>query len=286
MLGESTNPKMNMVFGRFDFTPETGELRRDGRAVRLQAQPAKVLAVLLDHAGRVTTRETLQREVWGGDTHVDFERGLNYCIAQIRSALGDSAESPQYIETVPKQGYRFIAPVSHPVAQHPGPPARTVPYRALAGFGILLILVFGGLSVAFNHAGTRQTIAVIPFYNETGRPELDPLAKALADTTVVRLATPERIRRVGVIGNAAALRNPFARADVQAAARTVGAGWVLVGQLKADGSGQRLVAHLIRVADMKHVWAHTYDSTLFSLEEQTRAAEAVAAAIVATVVTN
>lgn len=285
MLGESTNPKMNMVFGRFDFTPESGELRREGRPVRLQAQPTKVLAVLLAHAGEVVSRETLQREVWGADTHVDFERGLNYCIAQVRSALGDSAESPRYIETVPKQGYRFIGTVSYPELTVPTPPV-TSRYRVLGALGILLMLVFGGLSVAFNQSETRQAIAVIPFYNETGREDLDPVAKALADTTVVRLATPERMQRVGVIGNAAALRNPFARDDVQAAARDVGAGWVVIGQLKADGNGQRLVAHLIRVSDMKHVWAQTYDAPSFSLDAQARAAESAAASIVSAVVSN
>ena len=276
---------MNMVFGRFDFTPETGELRRDGRPIKLQAQPARVLAVLITHAGEVVTRETLQREVWGGDTHVDFERGLNYCIAQIRSALGDSAESPRSIETVPKQGYRFIAPLSRPEPSLPARPA-TFPYRAMAGLGILLSLVFAGLSVTLNYAGSRQAVAVIPFYNETGRPDLDPVAKALADSTVVRLATPERIRRLGVIGNAAALRHPFARADVQAAARKVGAEWVVVGQLQADSSGHRVVAHLIRVADMKHVWASTFDEPAFTLEAQTRTAESIAAAITHAVVSN
>ena len=275
---------MNMVFGRFDFTPETGELRRDGRPVKLQAQPARVLAVLLTHPGEIVTRETLQREVWGGDTHVDFERGLNYCIAQIRSALGDSAESARYVETVPKQGYRFTAPLLTPAVEAPARSRES--YRAMAGLVFLLVLVFGALAVTLQHGGTRQAIAVIPFYNETGRPELDPVAKALADTTIVRLATPDKIRRLGVIGNAAALRNPFARTDVQGAARKVGAEWVVVGQLQADSSGQRLVAHLIRVADMKHVWAHTFDEPAFTLEAQARTAESIAASITHAVVNN
>ncbi|CAN5876487.1 hypothetical protein BH18ACI5_BH18ACI5_03540 [soil metagenome] len=98
-------------FGVFQFSAASGELFRDGTPVRLQTQPAKVLAALVARAGQVVSREHLQREVWGGDTHVDFERGLNFCIAQIRTALGDSANAPRYIETVPTQGYRFIAPV-------------------------------------------------------------------------------------------------------------------------------------------------------------------------------
>ena len=87
------------------------ELTREGRPIRLQPQPARVLAILVGRAGEVVSREDLRSQIWNDGTHVDFERGLNFCIAQIRNALGDSAESPRFIETVPKRGYRFIAPV-------------------------------------------------------------------------------------------------------------------------------------------------------------------------------
>src|SRR2546430_2687231 len=94
-------------FGIFDFDPETRELRREGQTVRLQAQPAQVLEVLLQHAGEVVSRDTLRLAIWGTETFVDFDRGLNFCIAQIRAALGDSADSPRFIRTVPKKGYQF-----------------------------------------------------------------------------------------------------------------------------------------------------------------------------------
>ena len=109
-------------FGIFELAPDTGKLAREGVPVRLQPQPAKVLALLVRRAGEVITREDLRREVWGDGTHVDFDRGLNFCIAQIRTALGDSAESPRYLQTIPKQGYRFIAPV-RPAASRPPPRA-------------------------------------------------------------------------------------------------------------------------------------------------------------------
>lgn len=89
----------------------TGELRRNGAPLRLQPQPAKILALLIRHAGQIVTREDIVREVWGSDTFVDFEQGLNYAIRQIRSVLNDDAESPHVIETLPKRGYRFIAPL-------------------------------------------------------------------------------------------------------------------------------------------------------------------------------
>ena len=98
-------------FGLFDFDPDTGVLNREGVPVRLQPQPGRVLAILVTHAGEVVTRDALRQEIWNDGTFVDFERGLNFCIAQIRSALGDLAESPRFIETLPRRGYRFIAPV-------------------------------------------------------------------------------------------------------------------------------------------------------------------------------
>ena len=98
-------------FGLFELDVESGELRKAGALVKLRQQPGKVLAFLAGRPGRVVTREELQTQVWGGDTYVDFDQGLNYCIKEIRAALSDSAETPLYVETLPRRGYRFIAPV-------------------------------------------------------------------------------------------------------------------------------------------------------------------------------
>lgn len=98
-------------FGEFELATRSGELRKDGETIRLQPQPVKVLALLIANAGQLVTREEIQRAVWESETFVDFEHGLNFCIKQIRAALGDSAQSPRFIETLPRRGYRFIAPV-------------------------------------------------------------------------------------------------------------------------------------------------------------------------------
>ena len=262
-------------FGVFEFSPESGELLREGVRVRLQPQPAKVLALLVARAGALVTRDQLQHEVWGSGTHVDFERGLNFCVAQIRTALGDSADSPRYLETVPKQGYRFIAPVTGEGTELVRAPRRVGRYVAAA-----LILGFLGLAISRAIAGP-PTVVVIPFYNETGRPAFDAVAAGLGDGVVARLAAPERRRQLSAIGNAPVLRNPFARQDVQEISRKLGAEYLIVGQLKTDGASHRLIAHLIRVSDMKHLWANTYDDDRFSLEAQQRTAEAVAAAVAA-----
>ena len=98
-------------FGVFELDPARGDLRRSGRIVKLQPQPLKVLHLLASHPNQLITREDLQQQIWGNSTFVDFEHALNFCISQMRTALGDDAETPRYIETVPRRGYRFIAPV-------------------------------------------------------------------------------------------------------------------------------------------------------------------------------
>src|SRR5688572_9104192 len=110
------------AFGPFVFDSATGSLTKHGTPVRLQPQPARVLALLVERAGQLVTREELKHAVWSDGTHVDFERGLNFCISQIRAALGDSAEAPRYVETEPKRGYRFIGIAEgRPAAAQPTP---------------------------------------------------------------------------------------------------------------------------------------------------------------------
>src|SRR5438132_1393399 len=106
-------------FGDFEFDSLSGKLFRGGRTVKIQPQPLRVLAVLLERAGEIVSREHLRTRVWGDATFVEFDQGLNYCIRQIRLALRDGASEPLYVETLPKQGYRFIARVA--VAPVPEP---------------------------------------------------------------------------------------------------------------------------------------------------------------------
>lgn len=124
-------------FCPFELDLRTGELRRDGLLVKLQQQPFKVLALLAARAGELVTREQLRGEIWGDDTYVDFDQGLNFCIKQIRGALGDQADTPRYIETLPRRGYRFIAEVDveparegmvvPPAAAQPSEPPEAAP---------------------------------------------------------------------------------------------------------------------------------------------------------------
>lgn len=105
----STNKSVR--FGSFDVDLRAGELRKGGVKIKLQGQPLEVLALLLEQPGQVVTREELQQKLWAGDTFVDFEHGLNKAISRVREALSDQADNPRFIETLPRRGYRFIAPV-------------------------------------------------------------------------------------------------------------------------------------------------------------------------------
>lgn len=103
-----------LQFGEFTFTPATGELVRNGTAVPLEHQPARALAHLAAAGGRLVTREELAAAIWPNGTHVKFDDGLNYCVRQLRIALGDDAKAPEFIETIPRRGYRFIASATTP----------------------------------------------------------------------------------------------------------------------------------------------------------------------------
>jgi DNA-binding winged helix-turn-helix (wHTH) protein/TolB-like protein len=274
-------------FGPFRFELTPGTLLRHGIPVRLQPQPARVLAILVSRPGEVVSRDELRQQIWPEGTYVDFERGLNFAIAHIRAALGDSADAPRYIETVPKRGYRFIAPITpqqvvqETTAASMEPRIAPNPWRtSVLSAAVAIVAIVGVTAVLWLRADTRPVrVAVVPFDNETGEDAFDQVAVAIADQTVARLATADRLTRLSVIGNAAALRRPRAFRDVKDIGRQVAADYVVLAQMKVDASGVRLIAHLIRVSDEVHVWANAYDRDSFTLDVQAELAEAIAAAV-------
>jgi DNA-binding winged helix-turn-helix (wHTH) protein len=122
---ESGAPRRIVRFAVFEIDLGTGELRKHGLRIKLSGQPVALLAMLLEHSGEVVTREELQRRLWPADTHVDFEHSLNAAIKRLRAALGDSADAPRYVETLPRQGYRFIAPLSSLAVPQPAKSQRS-----------------------------------------------------------------------------------------------------------------------------------------------------------------
>ena len=298
-------------FADFEFDERAGELRKDGTTTRLEPQPARVLAVLVERAGEVVTRAELQQRVWSGDTFVDFDRGLNYCIAQIREALGDSASEPRFVETLPRRGYRFIAPVH---GSRDG--LKTVPYTTPVGdmtpvgdglqpvfyatqssqrinisalaavsavaFVVLLIAAASMLimrrDATKTKPDTRVRLAVVPFDNETGVSAYDGLAQTLTDATVARLAADPY--RLAVIGNASVLRVPRFKRDLQAIGSSLDVGHVVLGQVQQIDGHLRITAHLIRTRDQSHLWAQRFEPSSSETEHLDReVSEAVAGAI-------
>ena len=277
---------MNYRFGVFEFDADSGELRKSGRAVALEPQPARALALLLARADRLVTRDELKDEVWGQDTHVDFDRGLAYCVSQIRTALGDAGDSPRFIQTVPKKGYRFIAPVHLPAAEsaaeilddprstheatNAGRRRRSVwPLAAVAAV-CLCVGMIAGIAVRGRESPARAVIAVSVFDNETGAAEYDRLVSGLSDVLVARLTelAPDRI---AVVGNSAVLRQPRNIRNLKAVAAGVRADYVLLGQLQRSDSGFRFITHVIRLSDETHLKANRIsfpDTDLTDLEHK------------------
>ena len=120
-------------FGDYQLDPERGELRKHGQPVRLAPQPMKVLALLASRPGELVTREEICEQVWGGETFVDFEQGLNHCINQVRAALGDDSDAARFVETVPRRGYRFLAETALVQEEPPAPDGmrRVAPLRTM-----------------------------------------------------------------------------------------------------------------------------------------------------------
>src|SRR5204863_4533388 len=104
-------PEKTLRFAEYTLDLHSGELRKRGERVPLPPQPARALVLLAGRAGEVVTREELRRALWGSEIHVDFEAGLNFCVRQVRSALGDDAAAPRFLQTVPRRGYRFVCPL-------------------------------------------------------------------------------------------------------------------------------------------------------------------------------
>ena len=235
-------------FGVYAFDRSRLELTRGGHPVKLQRQPAMVLAALLARAGHIVTREELRRAVWHDDTYVDFERGLNFCIAQIRAALGDTAGTPRYVRTVAKQGYEFICPLD--AGDHERGRRRTLIWVGAAAVSLALAAL--AVSMAIRRHAAPLVIAVARFDNETGDPNLTRLCDSLTDSVVAEL-TSDGPGRYAIIGNAALLRRDRAARDLGRIATDLHAQYVVLGQLQRDDRRLRLLAHLIRLPDESHV---------------------------------
>jgi TolB-like protein/DNA-binding winged helix-turn-helix (wHTH) protein len=264
-------------FGVFEFDCRTGELKCHGQVLRLEPQPAKVLTVLIRNAGEVVTRQDLIREVWGTETFVDFEQGLNYAIRRIRIALEDDAEHPQFLETLPKKGHRFTAQIDvdegvdrNPVTQVPEPkvhPDRGARLRALFYCLAALIFVSGFLAAwKFRHrtgsmrsADRLMSLAVLPLRNLSTDPEQEYFSDGMTDELITDLAKMSGIR---IISHTSVERYKKSTASVPEIARELDVDAVVEGTVTRSGNRVRITAQLIDARTDTHLWAESYERDL------------------------
>jgi len=267
-----TIPTPGVRFGVFEFDPASGELRKAGLLVHLPPQPARVLALLLGRAGQVVTREELQRQIWGEDTFVDFERGLNFCIKQIRDALEDDADVPRFVETLPKRGYRFVASVEKlaplaavapaeaaPLAPRPRPRRFWAP--ALAGLLVLTVagyLAWRGKTLWPSSRTDRVMLLVLPFENLSGDPAQEYFSDGLTEEMITQLSRlqPERL---AVLARTTAMHYKGRRQPAEEIGRETRAQYILEGSVRRASDRLRISAQLIAVRDQAHLWAQSYD---------------------------
>jgi TolB-like protein/Tfp pilus assembly protein PilF len=224
-------------FGPFELDGAAGELRKDGSRIRLQEQPLQVLQVLLEHAGRVVPREDLQRRIWPADTFVDFDHGINNAIKRLREALGDTSETPRYVETLPRRGYRFIGK-SEP-------------------------------------EGARlRSLAVLPLKNLSQDPEQEYFAEGLTEALITTLA---KIGELRVTSRTSSMLYKGGCKPLNEIARELKVDVVVEGTVLREGDRIRVTAQLIDPIHDSHLWAESYERDLRNvLALQSEVAQAIA----------
>ena len=258
-------------FADFELDLATGELRQDGAPLKLQPQPAKLLVLLVSHPGKVVTRNELAEKVWGSETYVDFERGLNFAIRQIRATLADDADQPRFVETVPKRGYRFIAPVETvQAAPGPEPPAPRPSWFGIRGVAVaallLLIAVTGYVFLRRGNpraAGRPIVLAVLPFDDMSSDPQ-PFLVDGLTEEMVARVTqlSPENLR---VIARTSAMQYQKTTKSARQIGQELGADYLLENSIRHESGRIRITSQLVRAADQTHLWAENYDRDMREL---------------------
>jgi TolB-like protein/DNA-binding winged helix-turn-helix (wHTH) protein/Tfp pilus assembly protein PilF len=285
--------------GFFEIDLASGQLHKNGRKLPLQEQPFRVLAILLERPGEVVTRQELQARLWPADTYVGFDEGLNTAIRKLRTAFGDSAGNPRFIETLPRRGYRFIAPVTETTTANGLPAIANVAgirednaiddseeavslpdYSALApeggkwpwktavlmtAFLVLALTVVAYVMRKHSSPGSgpakRSMLAILPFQNLSNDPGQEYFSDGLTEETITDLGqlSPENL---GVIARTSAMAYKHTDKTIGQIGRELGVDYILEGSVRREGGKARVSAQLIRVSDQTHLWAENYDREL------------------------
>ena len=297
----SSRPQ-RVAFDNFEVDLRSGELRKHGSRIRLQAQPFQLLALLLVNAGQVVTREEICRELWPTNTFVDFEHSLAAAVNKIRDALGDSADTPKYVETLPKRGYRFIGKVKSepPVVMFPTEtqeteglaavvapkagisstrmlaraPAAVLAVAALIAAALFVWKIAGERRVALSSPPRIQSLAVLPLVNLSSDIGQDFFADGMTEELTTDLG---KISVLRVISRTSAMRYKDTKKPLREIARELNVDAVVEGTVARSGSHLRVTANLVQAFPEKHLWAESYESEVGdALTLQGEIAQAVA----------
>ena len=291
-------PPRTIRFGAFELDVRSGELRKQGHKIRLEGQPVHILICLLENPGELVTREELHRRLWPADTYVNFEHGLNAAVKRLRRALNDSADNPRFVETLPRRGYRFLAPVQVVDAGEDVPtmnevaPAETMPAaRDLSEakdirraptwkrFGLALLLVAGIYTVWMlrpknSRSPAIRSLAVLPLENLSHDPSQDYFADGMTDELITELGQISGLR---VISRTSVMTYKGARKSLPQIARELNVETVVEGTVLRSGDQVRITAQLIQAPADKHFWAQSYEGDVRqTLALQKQVARAIA----------
>ena len=294
-----SEPIAKARFGPFEADLRAGELRKHGMRLKLSGQPLEILGLLLERPGEVVTREELRQRLWPQNTFVDFDHSLNAAVNKLREALGDSAEAPRYVETLPRRGYRFIARVEssempEPAAPTPSPP--TAPpvetptpapqprgYRPLliagaaAAAALVLLMIIAQSrrqSSADDPARTIRSLAVLPFENLSGDVDQEYFADGMTDAVISRLSGIGALR---VISRTSVMSYRKTREPLPEIAGKLRVEGIVEGTVQRSGDRVRITAKLLHARTDRSLWAGTYERDLPDvLRLQSEVASAIA----------
>ena len=270
-------------FGPFSLDTQTEELRKGETRLRLHGQPVRLLIALLTRPGEVVTREELQETLWPGDTFVDFDHSINSAVRKLRSALDDSAETPRFIETLARKGYRFVAPVewdapaaSPPPAQPfdglPARPERTAPFPSrrwiMTSAAIVVLAMVGLLALRMRRTAPPaaeqprgiRSIAVLPIANPDH--ETEYVSDGLTESLIDAISSPD----LRVIGWTSVSRYKKPEIDPRAAGKELNAGAVVTGRLARGNNAYELDLEMVDVSDGAQLWSGRYNGTESNLD--------------------
>ena len=252
-LPEPDHPPRTARFGTFEVDLQHQQLRREGREVRIQIQPFRILALLVDRAGQIVSREELQQRLWPSE-FVDFDHSLNAGIRKLREALGDSAENPMFVETLARRGYRFIAPVSWDGEQTVAKDRR--PIFAVTG------AILAAALIAIVYFATRKpvsppidAVAILPFTNDD--PQTQHLSDGLTEIVIDRLS---RLPDLRVTARTTVFAYKGKKVDAHEAGKALNVSGIVSGNMRHDGNRYQIYVELIDVKDGTQLWGHQFET--------------------------